>query len=109
MKRFLLIAMLLCVTMTGFAKRKKIDLDDQSRSLKPLIEAYIDDQMLEFKISEELGTLDILIEDISGNVVFSSMIDGNSRVIPLELEKGGYNLIITSKEYILFGNFYIDE
>lgn len=100
---------LLCVTMAGFAKRKKIYLNDHSRSLLPLIEAYIDDRMLELDISEDLGTLDILIEDVSGNVVFSSVIDGNNGVIPLELEKGIYNLIITSKGHILLGNFSIEE
>ena len=111
MKRFLLIMALLCVTMAGFAKRDKIDLDDQSRSLKPFIEVYIDNQMLEFEISEELGTLDILIEDVSGNVVFSSVIGGNHVAIPLglDLKKGDYVLIIANKENILLRNFSIEE
>lgn len=100
---------LLCVTMAGFAKRDKIDLDDQSRSLKPFIEVYIDNQVLEFEISEELGTLDILIEDVSGNVVFSSAIGGNHVAIPLEFGEGNYKLIITSKGYTLLGNFSIEE
>lgn len=100
---------LLCVTMAGFAKREKIYLDDRSRSLLPLIEAYIDERILEFEISEDLGTLDILIEDVSGNVVFSSVIDGNYVAIPLKLGKGNYNLIIASKEYIHLGNFSIEE
>ena len=101
---------LLCVTMAGFAKREKIDLDDQFRSLKPSIEAYIDERVLELKISEDLGTLDILIEDVSGNVVFSSIIEGNNDTIPLELDlkEGGYVLIITCKEHILWGNFEIE-
>lgn len=100
---------LLCVTMAGFAKREKIYLDDRSRSIFPLIEAYIDERILEFEISEDLGTLDILIEDISGNVVFSSVIDGNYVAIPLKLGKGNYNLIIASKEHIHLGNFSIEE
>lgn len=109
MKRLLFIMTLLCVTMAGFAKREKIDLDDQFRSLKPSIEAYIDERVLELKISEDLGTLDILIEDVSGNVVFCSVIDGNHAAIPLKLGKGNYHLIITNKEHILFGNFSIEE
>lgn len=100
---------LLCVTVAGFAKREKIYLDDRSRSIFPLIEAYIDERILEFEISEDLGTLDILIEDISGNVVFSSVIDGNYVAIPLKLGKGNYNLIIASKEHIHLGNFSIEE
>ncbi|WP_161951769.1 DUF3244 domain-containing protein [Parabacteroides timonensis] len=111
MKRFLLIMVLLCVTMAGFAKREKIDLMDQARSLMPSIEAYIDDRMLELEISEDLGTLDILIKDVSGNVVFSSVIDGNHVAIPLglDLKKGDYVLIIVNKENILVGNFSIEE
>ncbi len=109
MKRLLFIMALLCVTMAGFAKREKIDLRDQERSLMPSIEAYIDDRMLELEISEDLGTLDILIEDVSGNVVFNSVIDGNYVAIPLKLGKGNYNLIIASKEHIHLGNFSIEE
>ena len=109
MKRFLLIMALLCVTMAGFAKRDKIDLDDQSRSLLPVIEAYVDDRMLEFVISEDLGTLDILIEDVSGNVVYRSTINGNKGMIPLDLDlmKGEYVLIITSEEQVFWGNFSV--
>lgn len=111
MKRFLFIMVLLCVTMAGFANREKIDFDDQQRSLMPSIEAYIDERVLEFDISEDLGTLDILIKDVSGNVVFSSVIDGNHAVVPLglDLKKGDYVLIIASKEHILLGSFSIEE
>ena len=105
MKRFLFIMALLCVTIAGFAKREKIYLDDQSRSLLPVIEAYIDDRMLDLEISEDLGILDILIKDVSGNVVFNSVIDGNYVAIPLKLGKGNYNLIIASKEHIHLGDF----
>lgn len=94
--------------MAGFAKREKICLDDRSRSIFPLIEAYIDERILEFEISEDLGTLDILIEDISGNVIFSSVIDGSNGTFLLELEKGDYLLIITNKEHILKGYFCVE-
>lgn len=110
MKRLLFIMALLCVTMAGFAKREKIDLRDQERSLMPSIEAYIDDRMLEFEISEDLGTLDILIKDVSGNVVFSSVIGGNHVAIPLgfDLKKGDYILVVASKEHMLCGNFFVE-
>lgn len=100
---------LLCVTMAGFAKREKIYLDDRSRSIFPLIEAYIDDRMLELEISEDLGTLDILIEDVSGSVVFSSVISENHVAIPLslDLKKGDYVLVVASKEHIFCGNFLL--
>ena len=35
MKKCLLVAMLLCVTVAGFAKREKIPLEDRVRSLMP--------------------------------------------------------------------------
>lgn len=108
MKRSLLIAMLLCVTIAGFAKREKIDLNDQARSLMPSIEAYIDGKVLEFEITEDLGTLDIIIEDVSGNVVYRSSINGDNSFIPLELEKGNYILIIVCKRHVLWGDFSID-
>lgn len=108
MKKLLFITALLCVTVAGFAKREKICLDDRSRSIFPLIEAYIDERILEFEISEDLGTLDILIEDISGNVIFSSVIDGSNGTFLLELEKGDYLLIITNKEHILKGYFCVE-
>lgn len=110
MKRCLLIAMLLFVTIAGFADREKVDLEDRARSLMPPIEAYIDGQVLEFNTLEELGALDIVIEDVSGNVVYRSAIEGNKRAIPLELDlKGGdYVLIITCKKQVLWGNFCIE-
>lgn len=108
MKRSLLIAMLLCVTIAGFAKREKIDLNDQARSLMPSVEAYIDGKVLEFEITEDLGTLDIVIKDVSGNVVYSSSINGDNSFIPLELEKANYILIIICEKYVIWGDFSID-
>ncbi|WP_278705519.1 DUF3244 domain-containing protein [Parabacteroides goldsteinii] len=110
MKKCLLIAMLLCVTITGFAKREKIYLNDQRRSLMPPIEAYIDGQVLEFGISDELGTLNIIIEDVSGNVVYRSMIEGNKGMVPLDLDlvEGEYLLIFVSEERVLRGYFSVE-
>ncbi len=109
MKRCLLIAMLLCVTVAGFAKREKIDLDDRVRSLMPPIEAYIDGRVLEFEIAKELGTLDIIIEDVSGNVVYSSSLEGNGTIpLVLDLKEGEYVLVITSEEHVLWGDFCVE-
>lgn len=109
MKRCMLIAMLLCVTIAGFAKRDKIYLDDRFRSLMPPIEAYIDGRVLEFEIAEELGTLDIIIEDVSGNVVYSSSIEGNGTVpLVLDLKDGEYVLVVTSEELELWGDFKVE-
>lgn len=85
-------------------------MDDRFRSLMPPIEAYIDGQVLEFEIAEELRTLDILIEDVSGNVVYRSTIEGNKGMVPLELDlkEGEYVLIINGEEHILLGNFSVE-
>lgn len=108
MKKCLLIAMLLCVTIAGFAKRDKIDLETRVRSLMPPVGAYIDGRVLEFEISEELGTLDIVIEDVSGNVVYSSSLEGNGTIpLVLDLKEGEYVLVITSEEQVLWGNFSV--
>ena len=110
MNRLLLVVMvLLCATVSGFAKRK-IHLYSQARFPKPPIEVFIDDQILEFDISKDFGVLNILIEDVSGNIVFNSSIEGCGRSIPLELDlkKGTYIIIVLSDEYKLWGNFSIE-
>lgn len=101
--------MLLCVTVAGFAKREKIYLDDRFRSLIPSVEVYIDGRVLEFEIVEEWGTLDIVIEDVSGNVVYSSSIEGSGTVpLMLDLKEGEYVLVVTSEEHVLWGDFKIE-
>lgn len=108
MNRLFLLMVMLCVVASAHSKRK-IKLKDQFRSPLPPIEAYIDERMLEFEISEDLGTFDILIEDVSGNVVYRSTINGNKGMIPLDLDlmKGEYVLIITSEEQVFWGNFSV--
>lgn len=110
MNRLLLVVMvLLCATISGFAKRK-IDLNGQTRFPKPPIEVFIDDQILEFDISKDFGVLNILIEDVSGNVVYRSTIDGNKGMVPLnlDLKEGEYVLVITSEEQALWGNLSVE-
>ena len=108
MKKCLLVAMLLCVTVAGFAKREKIPLEDRVRSLMPPVEAYIDGRV--FEIVEELGTLDIVIEDVSGNLVYSSTIEGNNGTTALELglKEGKYILLINSGNSLLSGYFVVE-
>lgn len=109
MKKCLLVAMLLCVTVAGFAKREKIPLEDSVRSLMPRIEVYIDGRVLEFEIVEGWGTLDIVIEDVSGNVVYSSSIEGSGTVpLELDLKEGKYVLAVMCKEQVLWGDFSVE-
>lgn len=110
MYKVLLIAVFLCIAELGFAK-KKIHLRAKYRSPIPPIEVCIDGKILEFNILNDVQMLDILIEDVSGNIVFSSSVSGNVLNIPLELdlEKGIYAIIITYDEKIFWGDFSIDE
>lgn len=107
MNRLFLLMVMLCVVASGHSKRK-IDLRGQARCPEPPIEAYIDGKVLEFEITDELGTLDIIIEDVSGNVVYRSTIDGNNGIIPLDLKEEEYVLVITSEEQVLWGNFSVE-
>lgn len=102
--------LLLLATVSGFADKSKVYLTSRARIPLPLIEVYIDGKTLEFDLSEDLGALDISIEDGSGNVVFNSFIEGDNGVIPLELdlEKGNYVLVITNEKYILWGDFSVE-
>ena len=86
-------------------------MNGQTRFPKPPIEVFIDDQILEFDISKDFGVLNILIEDVSGNIVFNSSIEGCGRSIPLELDlkKGTYIIIVLSDEYKLWGKMCIRD
>lgn len=95
MKRLFLLMVMLCVVASGYSKRE-IRIRDQFRHPKPPIEVYIDDQILEFVLSSDMGILNILIEDSFGNIVFHSLLEGNKGIIPVELElkKGSYFIFI---------------
>lgn len=110
MYRVLLIAVLLCIAELGLAK-KKINLHARARYPIPPIEVSIDGKVLEFELLNDVQILDVLIEDASGNIVFSSSVHGNFLDNPfeLDLEKGIYTIIITCNENIFWGDFSIDE
>lgn len=109
MYKVLLITVLLCIAELGFAK-KKIHLRAKARSPIPPVEVCIDGKILEFEILESMRTLDVLIRDVSGDVVFNSMINGGKGVIPLtlDLRNGDYILIIADGEHIFWGDFCIE-
>lgn len=100
---------MLCTVVSGHSKRN-IKLRDQARHLKYPIEVYIDGQTLEFDISNESDVFDVVIEDVSGNIVDNYVIEKSCGLIPIELslQKGIYIIIVTCNECKLCGEFYIE-
>lgn len=109
MNRLFLLMVMLCVVVSGHSKRK-IDLRDQARHPGPPIEVYIDDRILEFDILNESGVFNVIIKDVSGNIVFTSFVDCKVGITPIELavEKGEYVIYIDYMGYKSKGNFFVE-
>lgn len=109
MYKVLLIAVFLCIAELGFAK-KKIHLRAKYRSPIPPIEVCIDGRVLELNVLNQMQTLNVLIEDEYGNIMFSSSLDGNIGVFPIRLDfsKGFYLIIIDYLDCGFCGDFYIE-
>ncbi|WP_455639232.1 DUF3244 domain-containing protein [Parabacteroides sp.] len=110
MYRLFLIAVLLCITISGFANRRKIYLDDRARFPMPPIEVFVDDRLLEMNIQENIGMINVFIKDTYGNVVFNTSVEGKVGSIPMELElkKGTYIIFIDCQNDRLCGSFSIE-
>lgn len=101
---------LLCATVSGFAKRK-IDLIDQFRYPKPPIEVFIDEEGKELTLDLKKGeeNIRVVITDFSGNSICNDdvRVDGTC-ILPLPMiEKGEYVLYIFLDEIELQGFFEI--
>ena len=112
MNRSLLVMVLLCATVSGFAKRK-IDLIDQFRYPKPPIEVFIDEESKELTLDLKKGeeNIRVVITDFSGNSRCNDdvRVDGTC-ILPLPMiEKGEYVLYIFLDEIELQGFFEINN
>lgn len=109
MYRLLLVAVLSCIAISGFA-RKKVYLEARTRFPMPPIEVYIDNRTLEFNVPEDVGRINILIKDVSGNVIFDSFIENQVGVFPIELglSKGSHIVILSYQNHRVWGNFDIE-
>lgn len=110
MYRLLLVAILSCITISGFAK-KKIALKDQARSLEFPIDAFIDNRIIELTIMEEIDEINVIIEGVSGQVIYSTKINAKRDVIvpiPFDVNNGYYNLVVFFNGQSLYGSFILE-
>ena len=109
MYRLLLVAILSCITIGGFARRK-VYLDDRARYPIPPVEVYIDERILAIDILEDTGVINVSIKDVSNNVIFSSFFNGEKSSIPVDLflKKGTYIITIDCQNYRAYGDFYVE-
>lgn len=111
MNRLLLVVMvLLCATVSGFAKRK-IHLNSQARFPKPPIEVFIDEKSKELTLDLRKGkeNVRVVITDFSGNSICNEEVRvDNTCLLPLPMiEKGDYILYIFWEDIELRGFFEI--
>ncbi|MBB4620229.1 DUF3244 domain-containing protein [Parabacteroides faecis] len=110
MNRSLLVMVLLCATVFGFAKRK-IDLNDHARFPQPPIEVFIDEESRELTLNLKKGeeNIRVVITDFSGNRICNDevRVDGTC-ILPLPMiEKGEYILDLFLDNMELQGFFEI--
>lgn len=110
MYRLLLVAVLSCIAISGFA-RKKVYLEARFRFPMPPIEVFIDEEYKELTLdigNELLGTK-ILVTDVTGCVICSEELNSEGVSI-LELpriEKGKYLISIFVGDIEFYGFFEI--
>lgn len=112
MNRSILVVLLLCVMVSGFAK-KEIVLKDQFRSPQPPIEVFIDEESRELTLDLKNGkeNIKVIITDFSGNSIYNNEVKMEGiYVLPLPMiGKGKYVLYIFLDEIELQGFFEINN
>ena len=111
MNRLLLVVMvLLCATISGFAKRKT-DLNGHTRFPKPPIEVFIDEESKELTLDLRKGkeNVRVVITDFSGNNICNDnmKVDGTCLLSLPMIQKGDYILYIFLEDVELQGFFEI--
>lgn len=110
MYRLLLVAILSCIAISGFARRQ-IVLEDRARfPISPIV-AFIDEDNKEllFDFGKDQRNIRIIITDLSGNTIYSNeMVMGGFFVLPLpKIDKGEYFLCLLGETMKLHGSFDI--
>lgn len=112
MYRLLLVAILSCIAISSFAK-KKIALNGQTRCPLPPVEVFIDEVNKELVLDLEEGNeiFSVTITDLSGNSIYLDKIKVEDiYILPLPvIEKGEYILSIFIGGMELQGIFDIEE
>lgn len=104
---------LLCCTLSGFAEKKPIKLEEidlpDPRSLTQLPTASIDGQMLTIDFASSC-TFEVSIIDASGAVVYTGVYSAVGAVITLpNLPVGEYKLEIEETAHLYSGEFEIAD
>lgn len=113
MKKVVMLLALFCCTLSGFAEKKPIQLEENKRPHKRnevlLPIASIDGQILtiDFTLST---TFEVQVTDTSGTVVYMGTFSVQHAMVTLpQLSEGIYKLTIEDSAYIYSGNFDIEE
>ena len=112
MKKVFMLATLFCCTLSGFAEKKPINLEEKGQPHKRcevlLPTASIDGQVL--TISFVSGcTFEVSVVDASGAVVYTGTYNAQGTVITLpNLPAGEYELEIEDAAYLYSGEFEIE-
>ena len=112
MKKVFMLAALFCCTLSGFAEKKPIKLEEvklpNSRSLTLLPTATIDGQVLTISF-ESSYSFEVSVVDASGVVVYTSVYSAQGAVITLpNLPAGDYKLEIEDTTHLYSGEFVIE-
>lgn len=112
MKKVVMIFALLCCTLSGFAEKKPIELEENKRphgrSEILLPTASIDGQVLTINFASSC-TFEVSIMDASGAVVYTGSHSAQGAVITLpNLPAGEYELEIEDTNHLYSGEFSIE-
>lgn len=112
MKKVFMLAALLCCTLSGFAEKTPIKLEEKGqphgRSVVQFPTATIDGQVLTISF-ESSYSFEVSVVDASGAVVYTSVYSSQGAVITLpNLPAGDYKLEIEDTVHLYSGEFVIE-
>ena len=112
MKKVFMLAALLCCTLSGFAEKTPIKLEEKGqphgRSLVQFLTASIDGQVLTISF-ESSNSFKVSVMDASGAVVYTNVYSAQGAVITLpNLPAGDYTLEIEDSAHLYSGEFVIE-
>ena len=112
MKKIFMFAALLCCTLSGFAEKKPIKLEENKRphgrSEVQLPTASIDGQVLTIDFASST-TFEVAVVNASGAVVYTGVYRAQGAVVTLpNLPAGVYELEIEDAAYLYSGEFEIE-
>ena len=112
MRKIVMLVVMLCCTLSGFAEKKPIQLEEKKqpheRSGIQLPTASIDGQILTIDFTSS-PTFEVQVTDASGTVVYMGTYSVQHAIVTLpQLSEGIYKLTIEDSTYIYSGDFDIE-